>query len=234
MDVKEISFLKRMAIRCLCKEGNRTMKKYKRALTAAIGCAAIFLASAGLTNAFLQKPMNELNNVITPGSIDVLLTEPLWKREDASNLLPGQTVSKNPTVTNTGDNDSWVFLRVDVPIKNIRLVDPETKMKTEKVDTELLSFEADTTWELVEKTMDTNAAHYVYGFNKILKSGASTSALFSHVTIVNYLEGEIDPEEILTMPIEAVSIQSNVESADDGLRAIYQEYLSQEAADGKE
>lgn len=210
------------------------MKKYQKIFAAVIGCAAILPASAGLTNAFLQKPMNELNNVMTPGNIDVLLTEPLWKKEDAADLLPGQTVSKNPTVTNTGDNDSWVFLRVDVPVKNIRLVDPATKRKTEKMDTELLSFEADTSWELVSKTKDTSAVHYVYGFKKILKSGASTNALFSHVTIVNYLEGEIDPEEILTMPIEAVSIQASVESAGTGISAVYQEYLSQEEADGKE
>lgn len=210
------------------------MKKYKKVLVAVFGCIGIFLASAGLTNAFLQKSMNELDNTITPGSIDLVLTEPLWKKEDASDLLPGQTVSKNPMVTNTGDNDSWVFLRVDVPVKNIRLVDPETKRKTEKMDTELLSFEADTSWELVSRTIDTDAVHYVYGFNKILKAGASTDALFSHVTIVNYLEGEIDPEEILTMPIEAVAIQANVESAGTGISAVYQEYLSQEAADGKE
>lgn len=207
------------------------MEKYQKMIAAAIGCAGIFLASAGLTNAYLQKPTNELDNVITPGSIDVALTEPLWKREDAADLVPGQTVSKNPMVTNTGENDSWVFLRVDVPVKNIRLVDPETKKKTEKRDTELFSFEADDSWELVEQTKDADAVHYVYGFKEILKAGDSTDALFNSVTMVNYLEGEIDAEEILTMPIEAVSIQSNVENAGDGLRAIYQEYLSQEAAD---
>lgn len=210
------------------------VRKYKKIFAAAVGFTGIFLASAGLTNAFLQKPMDELNNEITPGSIDVILTEPLWKKEDAADLHPGQTVSKNPTVTNTGENDSWVFLRVDVPVKRIAFVDPDTKKKTEKADAELLAFEADDTWELVEKTKDKDAVHYVYGFREILKAGDSTDALFDHVTIVNYLEGEIDSKEILTMPIEAVSIQSNVESTGKGLNAVYQEYLSQEAADGEE
>lgn len=210
------------------------VRKYKKIFAAAVGFTGIFLASMGLTNAFLQKPLDELNNVITPGSIDADLTEPLWKKGDAVNLVPGQTVSKNPMVTNTGENDSWVFLRVDVPVKNIVLVDSDTKKKTGKMATELFSFEADDAWELVEKTAGKDTVHYVYGFKEILKAGDSTDALFDHVKMVNYLEGEIDPEEILTMPIEAVSIQSNVENTEKGLRAVYQKYLSQEAADGEE
>lgn len=199
-----------------------------------LGMLGIFLASAGLTNAFLQKPLDERNNTFTPGGIDVALTEPLWKKEDAKNLFPGQTVSKNPMAVNIGENDAWVFLRVDVPVKKIALVNPDTKKKMEKTKTELLSFEKADTWELVERTEDEDFVHYVYGFKNILKVGDATDALFNHVTIVNYLEGELAPEEILTMPIEAISIQSNVESSGKGLSAVYQEYLSQETADGKE
>ncbi len=211
------------------------MKHYKKTAAAVLGCMGIFLASAGITNAFLQKPAGRLDNVVTPGSIGTELTEPLWKKEAGKDLVPGQAVSKNPMVTNTGENDSWVFLRVDVPVRRISLVDPETKRKTEKKDRELLSFQADTdAWELVEKKTDAGAAHYVYGFKKILPKGASTPPLFGEVAFVNYLEGELNPEEVLTMPIEAVAIQSNVENAYAGLKSVYQEYLEQETADGKE
>ncbi len=211
------------------------MKHYKKTAAAVLGCMGIFLASAGITNAYLQKPAGRLDNVVTPGSIGTELTEPLWKKEAGKDLVPGQAVSKNPMVTNTGENDSWVFLRVDVPVRRISLVDPETKRKTEKKDRELLSFQADTdAWELVEKKTDAGAAHYVYGFKKILPKGASTPPLFGEVAFVNYLEGELNPEEVLTMPIEAVAIQSNVENAYAGLKSVYQEYLEQETADGKE
>lgn len=211
------------------------MNRYKKTAAAILGCMGIFLASAGVTNAFLQKPAGRLDNAVTPGGIGTELTEPLWKKEAAKDLVPGQAVSKNPIVTNTGKNDSWVFLRVDVPVRRISLVDPATKRKTEKKDTELLSFQADQdAWELVEKKTDVGAAHYVYGFKKILRKGASTPPLFGEVGFVNYLEGELDPREVLTMPIEAVAIQSNAENADAGLKAVYQAYLAQETADGKE
>ena len=211
------------------------MNRYKKTAAAILGCMGIFLASAGVTNAFLQKPAGRLDNAVTPGSIGTELTEPLWKKEAAKDLVPGQTVSKNPIVTNTGKNDSWVFLRVDVPVRRISLVDPATKRKTKKKDTELLSFQADQdAWELVEKKTDAGAAHYVYGFKKILRKGASTPPLFGEAAFVNYLEGELDPGEVLTMPIEAVAIQSNAENADAGLKAVYQAYLAQETADGKE
>ena len=86
----------------------------------------------------------------------------------------------------------------------------------------------------MEKKTDAGAAHYVYGFKKILRKGASTPPLFGEAAFVNYLEGELDPGEVLTMPIEAVAIQSNAENADAGLKAVYQAYLAQETADGKE
>lgn len=207
------------------------MKRGMKILAVAAGCAGFFLGSIGMTNAYLSKPTNNLNNVITPGSIEVNLTEPLWKKESAEDLIPGQVVSKNPTVTNVGKNEAWVFLKVDVPVKNIALVNPETKKKTKRTDTELFSFAVDESWELISRTEEHNSVEYVYGYNEIVEPNKSTTALFREVCLVSYLEGEIDSKEVLKMPIETVAIQGNVESADQGLKKIYQEYLDQEISD---
>lgn len=211
------------------------MTKYRKVLAVILSCTGIFWLSGGITHAFLQKPVNRLENVITPGSIGIELTEPFWKKENAKDLRPGQTVSKNPVVSNIGENDSWVFLRVNVPVKCIAAVDPDTKRKTDRADRELFSFHADSAaWELLERKTDADTVRYVYGFREILRPGAASVPLFEKVTMINYLEGELDPEEMLTMPIEAVSIQANAEEADRGLKAVYQEYLAQEEADRKE
>ncbi|MDD2957327.1 MAG: hypothetical protein PHR92_02190 [Lachnospiraceae bacterium] len=210
------------------------MKKRVKIIAAITGCAAIFAASAGFTNAFLANTTNDLTNVITPGGIGIGLEEPGWKPEDAKNVLPRKIIKKDPYVVNTGKNEEWAFLRVTVPVKEISVVDPDTKRKLPAASTELFGFQASENWTLVSKIVDGSAAHYVYGYNMVMKPGEKTDFLFQEVSMVNYLEGSIDEEETLTLPIEAVSIQYNVDSAGDGLKEIYEDYLAQEIADKAE
>ena len=49
--------------------------------------------------------------------------------------------------------------------------------------------------------------------------------------MVNYLEGSIDKKEKLTLPVEAMAVQWNVDKADVGLKKIYNYYLSQDKYD---
>lgn len=205
----------------------------KKNLPAVLAAAMVFTAASGTSYAFLTHSVGSLVNKFTPGSIEVDLTEKSWDETKARNLLPRDVVSKDPVATNTGKNDSWIFLRVDIPVKNIRTVDETTKRKSAFADTELFTFEADDGWELVSHEVSGGYAHYVYGYKQVVKPGASTTALFDEVKLVNYLEGDLDKGTKLTIPVETVSIQSNVENADKGLSAVYKEFLAQEAADSK-
>lgn len=209
---------------------NKKMTKYKK-LMPAVMALAIFASTAGGSYAYLTHSVGTLTNKFTPGSIDVDLKEDQWKPEEGKNLNPREVVAKDPTVENTGDNEEWVFLRVDVPVKNIHVVDSTTHRKQAAADTELFSFTADTGWEQISKEVSDGYAHYVYGYKTVVKPGEKTSALFDEVKMVNYLEGDIDKDEELKIPIETVAIQSNVEGSDEGLAKIYQQYLAQEAAD---
>lgn len=49
--------------------------------------------------------------------VDVELTEPNYT--DGQEVVPNQTITKDPTVTNKGTTDEFVFLSVKVPYKNI-------------------------------------------------------------------------------------------------------------------
>lgn len=209
------------------------MKKYVRTLGVSALCLAVFGVSTGVSGAYLTKSVNELNNVITPGSVEIDLTEPDWNPENGKDLVPREIAAKDPTVTNTGKNDAWVFLRVDLPIRHISIVDHETKRKEEAADTELFLFTPEETWTLISKTTDSSNAHYVYGHNTIVKPGETTKPLFTDITFVNVLEGELNETEKFIIPIQAVAIQSNVDTAGEGLEAIYKDYLEQEDADRK-
>ena len=194
-------------------------------LTAAVGCSTF-----GLTMAYMSDK-DQATNVITVGDVTVDLTETNWKPETGVNILPRTEVAKNPEVTNTGSVDAWVFLKVRSPKKNIITVDNKTKRKKPAADVELFSFTPNSKWELVSKTDKGSEVEYVYGYKDIVKTKEKTQSLFDSVTMVNYLEGSIDKKEKLTLPVEAMAVQWNVDKADVGLKKIYEYYLSQDKYD---
>ena len=194
-------------------------------LTAAVGCSTF-----GLTMAYMSDK-DQTTNVITVGDVTVDLTETNWKPETGVNILPRTEVAKNPEVTNTGSVDAWIFLKVKSPKKNIITVDNKTKRKKPAADVELFSFTPSSKWELVSKTDKGSEVEYVYGYKDIVKTKEKTQSLFDSVTMVNYLEGSIDKKEKLTLPVEAMAVQWNVDKADVGLKKIYNYYLSQDKYD---
>lgn len=194
-------------------------------LTAAVGCSTF-----GLTMAYMSDK-DQTTNVITVGDVTVDLTETNWKPETGVNILPRTEVAKNPEVTNTGSVDAWIFLKVRSPKKNIITVDNKTKRKKPAADVELFSFTPNSKWALVSKTDKGSEVEYVYGYKDIVKTKEKTQSLFDSVTMVNYLEGSIDKKEKLTLPVEAMAVQWNVDKADVGLKKIYDYYLNQDKHD---
>ena len=190
-------------------------------LTALVGCS-----SFGLTMAYMTDG-EDATNVVTLGNVSINLTETDWKPENGKNILPRGTAAKNPEVTNTGSLDTWVFLEVTSPKKNIVTVDNSTKKKNAAANVEIFSFKANSDWELVNKTEDNNNVYYTYGYKKILKTGAKTQSLFDSVSVVNYLEGSLDKNETLSLDVKAEAIQWNAEKEDAGLKKIYQDYLNE-------
>lgn len=196
-------------------------KKSKRVLLYIFtGCLLSITGMAG-TQAYLVKGSDTLVNRILPGNVAVVLTEPDWNPEHAMNMNPGTWVQKNPTVKNTGTLDAWVFVQVTVPKKNITCVDPVTGRKSDKRNQEVFSFAPGEAWELMEKKNLDTEARYIYGYKKLVQPGKSSSSLFDEIQIADYLEGELDPDEILELPVKTTAIQWNVTEKEQGLREAY-------------
>ncbi len=153
--------------------------------------------------------------------------EPGWKPENGTGLVPGSEVIKDPTAVNTGKNDAWIFLKVRVPVKEIILADPQTKRKQPAQETALFSYEAAKDWELIEKSRKDGFEESIYGYRSVVKPGERTTPLFEKVVMVNYLEGQLKASEKLTIPIEAMAIQTGVTTPEEGLKRIYEVYLEQ-------
>jgi hypothetical protein len=210
------------------------MKQSGKRFALVLACIAIFGMATGITGAFLSKSVNELENVITSGDVAIRLTEPDWESETGDALVPRETVAKNPMVTNTGKNDAWVYLQVQIPIRTLSVVDPQTKKKEAPARYELFEFEADASWELLDRSEEEDQACYVYAYHTLLKPGETTSALFNSVSLINVLEGELEEQEPYEIPIQAAAIQGNAGASTEKLWEIYQSALAQDDADAKE
>lgn len=173
-------------------------------------------------------------NVITVGDVTVDLTETKWNPENGKDILPLETVEKNPQVTNTGSVNTWIFLKVKNPKKNIITVNNTSKRKNASANVELFSFTANSKWELLSKTESDSEVEYLYGYKDVVTPGQTTQSLFDSVTAVNYMEGSLGENDALNIPIEAMAIQWNVDKADVGLKKIYDYYLNQKAVNDKE
>lgn len=137
-------------------------------------------------------------NTFTIGNVDIQLTEPLYdaaKQADADygkNLMPGEEVVKDPTITNISTaNSAYLFAKVTVPTY--------TASSTE---VPLFSLEnIGSGWELIQTTPATSSNHevvYVYAYCNAAKTqmtsvapNTAASVLFGKVKVSPTLDGTL-------------------------------------------
>lgn len=203
--------------------------KEKRLLFLLTAATVIILSgiSAGVASAYLSAQTKELRNVITTGTIDIVLTEEHWDPSGSQELVPGSEFAKDPSVTNTGKNAAHVFLEIRIPRRMVSAVGEDGRKQAQSRQ-ELFRFQADTeNWVLVKHYEETDYSVYVYGFYEILYPGQTTSALFEKVSVLNYLEGNLDPDESFTIDVKAKAIQTGVETVGGTLEEMYEFLLDQ-------
>ena len=172
------------------------MKKNKTFLAAIV---LLLLFVVGGAVAYFTDTDSE-TNTFTIGNVDIDLVEANWDTTDqdsngipdaAQDLMPGQTVAKDPVIKNLStSNEAYVFAKVEVPCT------------TETTPRELFTYTVNTGWTELSSTACTNgtATHiYYYGSNGSLTalakaSNASTptptsAAVFDNVTLLSSLTG---------------------------------------------
>lgn len=178
---------------------------------------AVFMAGMGATLAILSRNTETRANNFTFGQVNIELDEPHWD-EDDNILYPGRTVPKDPVVTNTGINDLYVFLKVQIPKANVRIVDEDGKIQDRSL-MELVSYTPDyDNWAIIQDVDSPESEYHsiVYGYKKKISTKEPTTALFDKVTFVNAVEGEPATKMSFDMPIYAYAIQADYLEGVDG------------------
>lgn len=208
-------------------------KKRFKILT--ITAALALIAAIGTSLAYLSAEDSDINT-FTVGSVSIDLIEPNW--EGANNIKQEELITKDPQVENTGSNSAFVFLKVEIPKKQIYIYNSSTKMRYgEKPDgtapkylTELFQLGSsdieyttdwcckhsiNNNWALVstDKTQEEyNTYYYVYGTKTAMKkldAGATTPALFETLRYSTGVEGQTLDEGVHHIKINAYAIQSD-------------------------
>lgn len=94
--------------------------KIKKLLPVMLTVALVAVIGVGATLAYFTDK-DDATNVFTMGNVDVDLTEPNFDTEDGeadktiSNVMPGQTITKDPTITLGEDSlDAYIRVKLDV------------------------------------------------------------------------------------------------------------------------
>lgn len=97
------------------------MKKRTILPVIALCSAFALMLTFSLTSSYLMDK-ETADNIITIGDVQVSIEESDFDPNSSHPAAAGTVIPKSPKVTNTGTNDEYVFLEIDVPKKNVTLL----------------------------------------------------------------------------------------------------------------
>lgn len=206
------------------------MKNLKKIIVAASLCAAIGATAIAGTLAYFTDT-DEATNVFTAGDLDIDLIEPDWSDTNGEGILPGDTVAKNPKVTNLGNVPAYLQMTLTVP----KFVYENSDLNG--VGSDKILFEINNRWTEVgtaelsaDGTEYTLTYRYTDGAGNYYAAGAGeTEALFNQVQFLGTLTNDdmdaiygSEGAENFTFDLKAYAIQAeNVTGDTDAIDALF-------------
>lgn len=218
------------------------MKNKFRTFLMAAGVLAAVTSVSSVMAYFTDT--DEKVNHFTVGRVEIELQEPEWDKnpdendngvpDEAENMTPMKTVTKDPKVKNTGDNDAFIFLTVEKPCRDVITVNPDGTRNPSGM-TELYTYEKNKNWIYLGSCLVKDGAgkqtgkKYLYAYGEesgectAVKPGETTSTLFDAITLVNLMEGQGVENKAYDIPVQAYAIQtSDLEGGTKDARQIWQ------------
>lgn len=188
-------------------EPEQKRSKAKALITAGVA-GALMVGAMGTFAYFTGTDTVENVFTVSEGLADKIeVVEPAWDLTDddgngvpdaAENLVPLQTVAKDPAVKNGSDVPTWCFAQVKVPTANVSLVG-EDGTPVEAASHELFTYTVNEGWtESGDPVVADGYTTHTFLYGSQVAPGASTPAVFDDVTLVNLVEaqGTSGPDKI--------------------------------------
>lgn len=183
------------------------MKKFsfKKIALVVASLALVAVLAVGATLAWFTDSQ-EAHNVVTFGNVKISLTEPNFafdKEEDGKlvkiDVVPGEEISKDPTIQNTGNNACYVRAKVEI---SGDLLD----VKTEDEIRACLDIQDGWTY---------NAEDGYYYYSAVLDPNSDAIKLFTTVTLPKAWSNEV-ANKTFNIDVTAEAVQSqNFDASSD-------------------
>lgn len=164
-----------------------------------IGALAVLLCILAVvctgTLAYFTAKDTVINDFTIADGIKVKVVEPSWNPDEAVNLLPTQTVPKDPAIQNPNDIPIYVTAEVTIPTKDIITAELDGTPRPQQV-TDLFSYEVNDKWVLDDVVTGDGTVTYRYIYTEPLEPGDTTQSIFDSVTVCNYVNGQLTPDEL--------------------------------------
>ncbi len=173
------------------------MKK-KKIAALITSLALVGVVVVGGTLAYLTAQTETVENVFTVGNVSIEVEEPDWHPDDADELYPGATVTKNPQINNIGKNSGYMVMEVSGVDD---MTDFAVSYGEENWNTEDWSYvvkEGDSYVIAAEQPETLKDGYYAY--KEAVTAGNSTTPLFDKVTFkgeettTNYMITGVDED----------------------------------------
>ena len=209
--------------------------RYKNYFLAA---ASVMLIAAVVINLSLSYLVSnkQRDNVFSLGNVKLTLTEEHFpEQEERKIMAPNSIIPKDPRIINSGNSDEYVFLKIVVPLCDVKMVNDDNKGVSETGYREIFNFGSDAAdkqtmgsqgftiadtgtfeyakeWILVssEENLSAHTHSYLFGYSSMLigDKDQSTTTLFDKIQMRNILEGELPIDAAQTIAVYAYGIQS--------------------------
>ncbi len=156
----------------------------------AMGTFAYFTGTDTVENVFtMSEGLADKIEVVEPGW-DLTDEDANGVPDAAENLVPLQTVAKDPAVKNGSDIEAWCFVQVKVPTAEVSVVG-EDGAPVAAASHELFTYEVNEGWtQSGDPVVADGYTTHTYLCDAQVAAGATSPALFDDVTLINLVEAQ--------------------------------------------
>ncbi len=189
------------------------------ALKAALALACVSIAAGARgAHAYFTDVDTTVNRFTVVPALAIAVVEERWSQYPDSNgngipdhaeeLVPLQSVVKDPAIKNCAGTQAWIFAEIAVPTHNAIVVMDDHSLSLEPVLCELFVYELNEGWiEIEEASYDAERQFTVhrYAWHIPVDTGASTETLFDSVTLANIADNQLDDlidDSTLAFPLD--------------------------------
>ena len=185
------------------------------------GCAAAVVIGGSLAYLTATDEATNRFDVAQALTDRISVIEPEWSEENGKNIVPTQTIPKDPQLVNESDIPVYAIMQISVPHATIATASAEGNVQAAAAQ-DLFTYEVNAGWtEQGSGSLSEDGSHMVHTYllEQQLPAGETSPSVFDEVTLVNAIDGQIDGQN-LTIDVDGFAIQAEgFESAADAWAA---------------